>query len=248
VFAVPSGRYLRSFQIHFADPDGGRVIAVPWRFDPNGRLLFGGYDTGPHATNGPFSIGPNDKGVENQRIAVVDPHTGRILAQAGLGDVTAASVSEWSRDGRMLAVGTIDGTVTVYNAATLAVVARGGALEPGFVRTASFSPDGHTLITSGTSGTVSFLNLPSLDRIAQPLRVDSTSDTGGVYAWYAPNGHVVGFAQDSAHLSSPLQRWFDLPAQPAELSRAACGLAGGDMTRAAWRRYVPHQPYRHVCA
>jgi WD40 repeat protein len=147
----------------------------------------------------------------------------------------------------MLAVGTFDGTLTVYNAATLAVVARAGAIEPGFVRTASFSPDGRTLITSGTSGTVSFLSLPSLDRMAQPLRVDSTADTGGVYAWYAPNGHVVGFAQDNAHLSSQLQRWFDLPAQPAELSRAACTLAGGDMTRTTWRHFVPNEQYRHVC-
>ena len=246
VFALPSGRYLRSYQIHFAGPDGARVLVVPWRFDPNGRLLMAGYDTGPHEKDGPYDFGPNDARPSDQRIAVVDAGSGRILAQTGLGDIIISSVSEWSHDGRLLALGTIDGTLTLYNAATLAVVARGGAVEPGYVSTATFAPDDRTLVTSGTSGSINFWSVPALDRIAQPLKVNAT-DATGTYAFYAPNGDVVGFVQSTPGTSSDAQRWFDLKAQPAQLARTACALAGADITRAQWARYVGDRPYRHVC-
>jgi WD40 repeat protein len=246
VFALPSGKYLRSFHVHFADPDGARVAAIPWRFDPHGRLLVAGYDTGPHTANGPYNLGPNDARPSNQRIAVVAPSTGRILAQAGLGDVIISSVSEWSHDGRLLALGTVDGTLTLYDAATLAVVARGGAVEPGYVSTATFAPDDKTLVESGTSGAINFWSVPALDRIASPLKLDA-SDATGTFAFYAPNGDVVGFVQSTPGTSSNQQRWFDLKAQPAQLARTACALAGADITRAQWQRYVGDRPYQHVC-
>ena len=47
VFDLPSGRYRGSFTVTFAGPDAARVYAIPWMFDPRGRLLFGGYDAGP---------------------------------------------------------------------------------------------------------------------------------------------------------------------------------------------------------
>lgn len=247
VFALPSGRYLRSFQVRFAPPDGTRVIAVPWRFDPLGRLLVAGFDTGPHATRDSYNFGPNDSRPADQRIAVVDVQTGRTLAQAGVGDVIAISVSEWSPDGRLLAIGTVDGTLTLYDASTLAVVADAGAVEPGYMYSAMFSPDGRTLITSGTSGSISFLAVPSLDRIAAPLALVPAVNSGSVFAWYAPDGDVVGFAPGIAHSANGLLRWFDLKAQPAELARTACALAGGSMTVAQWRHYLPDQPYQKVC-
>ena len=248
VFALPSGRYLRSFQIHFSGADGARVLAVPWRFDPSGRLLFGGYDTGPHPQGGPFALGPNDTRPANHRLAVVDPGTGHILAQAGLGDIDAETISEWSPDGKLLAVGTYDGTVTLFDAATLGVVANAGAVEPGFVYSAMFSPDGQTLITSGTGGTISFWAVPGMQRIAAPLSVGVGANTSGTFAWYAPNGDIVGFAPDDSRPSAPDMRWFDFKARPDALLAQACQLAGGDFTPAQWQRYVGDQPYRHVCS
>jgi hypothetical protein len=179
---------------------------------------------------------------------VVDPKTGRTLAQVGMGDSRGQTVAEWAPDGSVLALGTFDGTVTLYDAATLKVIASAGAVEPGFVRTAMFAPDGRTLVTSGTSGSLSFWSVPSMQRIAAPLPLGIGANTGGVYAWYAPDGEVVGFAPDNRRPGSLFQRWFDFRAQPAQLAATACELAGADITPAQWHRYLGDRPYQHVCA
>jgi DNA-binding SARP family transcriptional activator/WD40 repeat protein len=248
VFALPSGRYLRSFQVHFADPDGARVLAIPWRFDPDGRLLIGGYDTGPHPQSGPYVVGPNDSRASNHRLALVDPRTGRMLAQTGVGDVQSETVTEWSPDGKLLALGTVDGTLSLYDAATLKLVNAAGPVESGFLLAARFAPDGRSIVSSGTAGMINLFTVPGLQRIAQPLSLGPGANNGGLFAWFAPDGDLVGFAQDPKHPASALQRWFDLRVEPAQLARTACALAGGDITRAQWRRYVGDQPYRHVCS
>ncbi|MGN6608832.1 MAG: NACHT and WD repeat domain-containing protein, partial [Jatrophihabitans sp.] len=248
VFALPSGRYLRSFTVHFGGRDGARVLAVPWRFAPDGTLLFGGYDTGPHATGGDFALGPDDASPPDHRLAVVDPASGRVLAQTGMGDVGGESTSEWSPDGRLLAVGTLDGTLTLYDARTLHVVTAGGAVESGYLLAARFAPDGRSIVASGTAGTVDLFTVPGLQRLAQPISLGPSGNAGGLFAWYASDGDLVGFGPDPAHPDAPVQRWFDLHVQPAELARTACRLAGGDMTRAQWQRYVGDRPYRPVCS
>jgi WD40 repeat protein len=248
VFALPSGRYLRSFQVHFANPDGARILAVPWRFDPHGRLLIGGYDTGPHPDGGSFALGPDDHRPANHRLALVDTRTGRVLAQTGIGDIDTETLSEWSPDGTLLAVGTYDGTLSLYDAATLKLVTAGGPLESGPLQSARFAPDGRSIVTSSTAGTINLFTIPGLQRIAQPLSLGPGANNGGVFAWYAPDGDLVGFAHDPARPGQAVQRWFELPVQPAELARTACELAGGDITRAQWQRYVGDRPYQHVCS
>jgi WD40 repeat protein len=247
VFALPSGRYLKSFQVHFAEPDSARILAIPWRFDPSGRLLIGGYDTGPHAQSGPFALGPDDSRASNHRLGLVDPRTGRLLAQVGVGDVRSESMTEWSPDGKLLALGTLDGTLSLYDASTLKLISAAGPVESGFLLAARFAPDGRSIVTSGTDGMINLFTVPGLQRIAQPLSLGPGANHGGVFAWFAPDGDLVGFAQDARRPASGMQRWFDLRIAPAQLARTACALAGGDITPAEWRRYVGDQPYRHVC-
>jgi WD40 repeat protein len=164
-----------------------------------------------------------------------------------MGDNRGPTVTEWSPDGRYLAVGTYDGTLTLYDAASLRVVASPRTVEPGALRTAMFAPDGRTLVTSGSSGSISFWDVPSLQRVAAPFSVSAADDSSGVLAFYAPNGDVVGFAADVSKPTTDLQRWFDLRAAPADLLRTACALAGADITQAEWQRDVGDRPYQHVC-
>jgi WD40 repeat protein len=247
VFDLPSGRYLRSFPVHFAPPDADRIFPDPWRFDPQGRLLVGGVDTGPHASNGPDAIGPNDTRPPNQRLLLVDPRTGQTVSQTAMGDDRGPGVTEWSPDGRYLAVGTYDGTLTLYDASSLRVVASPGSVEPGYVKTAMFAPDGRTLVTSGTGGSINFWAVPGLQRVAAPFSIGVGANNGGVFAFYAPNSDVVGFAPDVAKPTTGLQRWFTLSARPSELLRTACSLAGADITPAQWQQDVGDRPYQHVC-
>jgi hypothetical protein len=230
VFALPSGRYLRSFTVHFRDA-GAQTAVVPWQFDPRGRLVVACLDlVGGH-----------------QRLGLLEQGSDRLIAQADLGDVTSPTALAWSHDARELAVGTFDGTVSLLDADTLATRAGAGPVEPGLVHTVSFAPDDRTLVVAGTGGTLTFLSVPDLTREATGLAIGAGANNGGAFAWYARDGDVVGFAQDPARVAKPVQRWFDFRAAPRALAATACALAGGDVTRAQWTRLLGDLPYRHVC-
>ena len=246
VFAVPSGTYLRSFTIKFAQPDAARVLAIPWQFAPDGTLVFGGADTGPHQPDA-GGIGPNDATPPDQRLGRVDVHTGRLLAQTGLGDVTSPTALAWSPDHRLLAVGTYDGTLALYDARTLHRVATAGVAEPGAIRTVSFSPTGSDLVSAGTPGTLNSWSVPGLSREASPIAVGNGANNGGIFAWYRPTGRIVGLAPDVRRPGTDLQRWFTFDSAPGDLVRTACLLAGGTVSRARWAQLAADQPYRRVC-
>jgi WD40 repeat protein len=247
VFVVPSGRYMRSFTVKYAPPDAARVVAIPWQFAPDGKLVFGGADTGPHPTPLPGAIGPNDAVPPNQRLGLVDPRSGRLLAQAELGDINGPTALAWSPDRRLLAVGTFDGTLTLFDAQTLREVATAGIAEPGPIKTLSFAPSGHDLVSAGTAGVLNFWSVPDLSREASPVSMGNGANNGGMFAWYLPSGRIVGFAPDPQRAGTDLQRWFTFRAAPADLVGTACALAGRAMTRAEWQRYVADQPYHRVC-
>jgi WD40 repeat protein len=245
VFDLPSGRYLRSFSIHYAGRDGARVVADPWQFDPNGQLLVAGSDTGPHPHGG--GIGPDDTAAPDQRLGLVDVRTGRLIAQTELGDVTAPSAVAWSPDHKLLAVGTYDGSLSLYDARTLRELASAGMVQAGYVRTLSFAPSGRDIVVGGTDDTLSFWSVPDLSREGTPVILPTGPISGPLFAWYTPSGEVVGLAPDERRTASDMERWFTFPAAPAQLAHTACALAGGDMTRSQWAKYVGDQPHRKVC-
>lgn len=247
IFDLPSGRYVRDFSVRYAEPDAARIYAIPWMFDPHGRLLFGGFD--PPSTVGakPPSPGPVDSRPPNQRLGLLDVNTLRLVAQTGIGDVNFPSAVAWSHDGTRLAVGTYAGTLSMYDAATLELETSAGAVEAGTLKTASFAPDDTTLVTGGSAGPISFYSVPDLRRMGVPLTIGSNANNGGVLAWYGKSGQVEGYASDVSKPNSHLLRWFTFSADPASLVSTACALAGSDITRAQWHRYVGDRPYQHVC-
>jgi WD40 repeat protein len=111
------------------------------------------------------------------------------------------------------------------------------------VNTVSFAPDGRTLVAGGTDGTVQFLNLPDLTPEGRPLAVSG----GDAWAWYDRTGNVLGLAPDRRP-NTDGYRWFHLGTAPGRLATLACSLAGADITRAQWQRYVGDRPYQHVCS
>jgi len=114
------------------------------------------------------------------------------------------------------------------------------------LKTASFSPDGTTLVTGGTSGTLSLYTVPDLRLMGRQLPI-GTLGTGGIFAWYTRSGQVAGYAPDLAKPNSDLRQWFTLRVDGPSLAREACQLAGETITRAQWTRYVGDRPYQSVC-
>jgi sugar lactone lactonase YvrE len=231
--------------VQFANPDGGRVDVLPWRFDPAGRLVLVSEDPGPNGSQPSTGSGPPLPA--NQRIGLLDVASGRLVAQARLGNVVFPTALAWSHDRRLLAVTTLTGTLALYDADTLALRINVGSVSSGWVNTLAFAPDDRTLVTGDTAGSVNLLSVPDLVREGQHILIGNSANNGGNWAWFAPDGNIVGFAQDSQRPSGGM-RWFEFDARPSALAAAACTLAGADITRAQWQRYVGDRPYRHVCA
>jgi hypothetical protein len=219
---------MHSFSVHWAS-DPGTLDAWPWAVDPAGRLLVYGA-----AANAP-----------GNRLGLVDPVSGELIAQTRLGDIGQVASEAWSNDGRWLAIGTFTGTVFLLDANTLALRGKLNGIVTGSVRSISFSPDDQTMVTTGEAGELDFWSVPDL---APELQL--TAGSARVYAWYDAAGRLVGMAQDPTKPDvdqEAIYRWFVFRSDPASLAAEACALAGGGMTRAQWQRYVGDQPYQQMC-
>jgi WD40 repeat protein len=205
-----------------------------------------GFDTGPYLKGIPQTFPTSSNDPVNHRFGLLDVRTDKWIVRGSYGNVAVSSIG-WSPDGRTMALGSLEGTLTTYDAATLRVKSAAGPIEPGYVLTLSYSPDGRTIVTGGTAGSLSFFNSADLSREGNRLPIGNGANNGGVFAWYDRAGDVVGFGNDPAHPDSDLHRWFVFSADPASLVHTACDLAGADITRDQWRRYVGDRPYRSVC-
>jgi hypothetical protein len=224
VFAVPSGRYLRSFAVRFPHAPA-RFVVRPRDVDRRGRLVVWG-----DPENGP-----------DDRLGLVDPTSGRLVAQARLGDIAFLFGLGWSHDGRWLGLATFNRNVILLDARTLRIRARVAAAQQGSLRSVSFSPDDTTLVAGSDDGSLNFWNVPDLSAGPGPIVLGH----GTAFAWFSPTGRIVGLAPDPARPGR--ERWFVLAADPASLANAACGLAGGGLTPAQWRRYAVAESYRPTC-
>ena len=101
------------------------------------------------------------------------------------------------------------------------------------------SDDGTLLLGSGDDGTASLYDLTSRTRIGDPIRVAAS---GAVPVDLAGSGAVAAFSGrdlDTAVL-------WDL--EPSSWERAACRLAGRNLTRHEWSTYLGSLgPYRATC-
>lgn len=240
VFSLPSGHFERSFRLGFAGRDADRVLLIPWLVAPDGDLLVAGYDPGPYRPDDPYTLPGSTTDPADQRLGVLDPGTGRWVGQRRLGDHTVHAVA-WSPDGRTLAVGTLDGTLATYDARTLVQRADAGVVEPGYVLSLSYAPDGHMLVAGGTSGSLNFFDAADLTRVGARVQLGAAN---WAFGWYDDAGDVVGFAPVAGGTGV---RQYVLRTDRARLVATACELAGADITREQWRRYIGDRPYRSVC-
>jgi WD40 repeat protein len=233
VLTLGSHRLVRTLTPLF--PGGSRLQVVPWAFDPAGRLLVWCYDPGPTA-------GDRDRSPTNFRLGVVDPASGRLLAQHALGDANPGALG-WSRDGRLLAVGSTTGQLVLLDATTLRPVTAPVTAGANGISTVSFAPDGRTVATGGGDSEARLWSVPRLDPVGGPLAPDDPRSDTPAYAWFSPSGSLVGLFP----AGSGTVRWGSAEASPAAWVPAACALAGSDLTRTEWQRAVGDRPFRPVC-
>jgi WD40 repeat protein/DNA-binding SARP family transcriptional activator len=137
--------------------------------------------------------------------------------------------------GTTVATGDDSGNVDFWNAASgrqlpQTLVGGGGA-----VASISFDPARRWLMTTSGDGGIRIWDLSDDKLIGVPL-------PGSGFGWgtFFPAGnHVVVVYPSGSGIV-----W---NVDPASWSAAACRVARGNLTRAEWRDFLPHRPYRLVC-
>ncbi|WP_328425716.1 WD40 repeat domain-containing protein [Streptomyces sp. NBC_00443] len=108
---------------------------------------------------------------------------------------------------------------------------------PEAVGALALSPDGRTLAVGGDAGTLQLWDTETQQPLGGPL--PTPGEALKALAFSADSGTLYA---GSAHV--PLQRY------AVDTERAVtkvCTRAGGGLTRAQWRTYVPDVPFRKVC-
>jgi WD40 repeat protein len=186
-------------------------------FSPNGRTL--------------VTVG---KGGQTRLWSVAtDQPLGKPMA-AGPATIAAA----FSPDGAMLATAGGDGSVRLWDVATQQEIGTPMTADAQPVYAAAFSRDGAMLATAGGDGSVRLWDVATQQEIGTPM----TAGTQPVYAaaFGLGGGTLVTAGGDGA------ARVWDV-AFPANLLRAACGIADVSLTRQQWADYAGTQPFQQVC-
>jgi WD40 repeat protein len=141
----------------------------------------------------------------------------------------------FSPDGRLLAAGTEDGKVVLWDARDGSPVGAPIEVATGGVETISFSPDGRLFAVSSADGTATLWDSRTRKRLANAF----PEEEGSVpVARFMTGGDLV---INNVRATS---RW---PIEPRAWVRFACRVAGRDFTRDEWTDLLPDRPYRRVC-
>jgi WD40 repeat protein/class 3 adenylate cyclase len=153
------------------------------------------------------------------------------------GRTGAVNSVAFSPDGTTLATGSADGTVRLWDVASLQqITALTGPTGP--VTSVAFSPDGTTLASASADHTVRLWDMATHRQIGPAL----TGHTGVVTSVaFSPDGKTLatGSADHTVRL-------WDV-AYLVNLAPYLCASAGRSLTRAEWARYVPGLAYQNVC-
>jgi WD40 repeat protein len=263
-FAVPAAGY--------PGPDGrplpvGVVGCLAWTADGSRLLL--GIQGGDPATSPPggslLAVDTGNWQIADEATVDVVPEAielspdGRNLALAGgwntaleirdaatlderstvdLGSDTRLWALSWSEDGELLLAAGEGGGLHVVDVDTWQ------AHTPAFASDAArlqieWLPDGHTVALSSAGATVRLFDVDrSVARKGLPAAIGNL---------VTPAFMVPGLTEDLVVLSD--QEWvMRYPMATSAWLRAACDIAGRDLTRAEWERYLPGREYRATCS
>jgi WD40 repeat protein/class 3 adenylate cyclase len=166
-------------------------------------------------------------------IQVWDTASGRLLFSPHVTE--RESSIAFSPTSGVLAAGTSDGKILLFDAH------RGTPVRPPIQLAASniagiaFAPDGRQLGASLQSGETLLLDLADGQRMGTSYPVAPGTIT---LPKFTPNGDFLVVGNGVAA---------DWPTDPDSWERYACQVAGRDMTPTEWNNVLPNRPYKHVC-
>lgn len=202
---------------------------------------------GPRTLHGFFgqavAVRPDGRLLVGSADQYADLPSGKVTGWA-LADGREVTALAFSPDGTRLAVGDTTGHVTLWDGDlrhATGVLTGTSDTAPSSraeaVGALAFSSDGDTLAVGGANGTLRLWDTAGQRLLGGDL--PSPGDEIRSLAFGRDDGTVYATGPNVV-----LQRH---PIAPDAAVRAVCERAGGGLTPAQWRRYVPDAPYRQVC-
>jgi WD40 repeat protein len=221
---------------------GGHFAALAiWR-SSNGTLVVPQIDLGTgQVLAGALAFSRDGKLLAASRpdsdVLILDPATGQVrLRVHPLGADETVSLA-FATNGT-IATGTRGGIVQLWNPVSGDQAAGPVAVAAGPVTSIAFDPDGQRFATTGgQGGTVKLWTSSTLQQEGTAL---NTQPGAATTAAFQPGGRGLLAVDD--HGSG-----FTWPTSLAAWERRACTVAGRNLTRAEWARYLPGHPYTRVC-
>jgi WD40 repeat protein len=176
----------------------------------------------------------------SSEILVLDPATLAEVERAPLRVDDSMWALAFSPDGRWLAGAGEQGKVHVIDTETwqareaVAVRAFGSTLQLGWL------PDNRTVVSTGDDGTAVLFDVERAVVRTDPLPASTNGGQG--YTALLPG------AQEELSLVADARAGLRYPMNPSLWLRAACDVAGRDLTRAEWERYLPGRPWEPTCS
>ena len=163
----------------------------------------------------------------------------REVGRIDLGDGGGTADLSFSPDGSQLAAGRWDGTLSVIDTRTWREVHEPARVHADNVMDVEWLPDSNTVVTTGRDELVSLYDVDRDLVRSRALPASVHPGDGFTFLLPSPDDEVVVFNEGEAGHRYPLDT--------AKLLARACAVAGRDLSRAEWDRYLPGEPYRRVC-
>jgi DNA-binding SARP family transcriptional activator/WD40 repeat protein len=212
-----------------------------WR-SSNGRLVVGqtllGAGPSPYGT---LAFSRHGKLLAASRpdgnVQILDPATGqfrRTLHPLGADETVSLAFAP----NGTLATGTRGGIIQLWNPASGDQIAGPVAVAAGPVTSIAFDPTGQRFATTGgQDGTVKLWSSSTLEQEGAALNTEQGAATTAVFE---PAGKALLVVDGHGH-------GFTWPTSLTAWEQRACAVAGRNLTRAEWTRYLPGQSYTRVC-
>lgn len=192
-------------------------------------------------TGAPSStLAPDGRSVLTWDGVLTDLASGRSVRALRGEDLLAAAV--YSPDGRHLAVADTNGRLTLWDARGTRVL---GVLSPGSYdwggedeplgSVLAFSEDGRYVAAGGEDGAV------------RVWETDTPRLAGTEYPGTDGPVLAIGFTGSQLRVATPHIPTRSLAVAPAQAAQAVCDKAGGGLTPAQWRTYLPGLGHRETC-
>jgi DNA-binding SARP family transcriptional activator/WD40 repeat protein len=228
------GTDLTQYGIHFA------ALAI-WRAS-NGTLVVPQIDLGTgQGLAGALAFSRDGKLLAASRpdssVLILDPATGQVRQRVHpLGGDETVSLA-FAPNGT-LATGTGGGIIQLWNPVSGDQVAGPVAVAAGPVTSIAFDPTGRRFATTGgQDGTIKLWSSSTLQQEGTALNTEQGAATT---AAFQPGGKALLVIDDHGN-------GFTWPTSLAAWERRACTIAGRNLTRAEWTRYLPGHPYTRIC-